>query len=256
MNGTGMELLKVESLSKKFKQDLVLEDVSFTAQRGDVISIIGPSGSGKSTLLRCINFLETPSEGKISLKNETIEFFSNKKNKINFKQINQIRKKVTMVFQHFNLWSHLTVYENIVEAPLKVLKKPKLEVAEKANYLLEKVGLSGHKDHYPSQLSGGQKQRIAIARALAMDPEMILFDEPTSALDPELVQEVLKVIKNLAQEQLTMLIVSHEINFSKEVSNKTMFLHGGKIVSFGETAKVYRNKEKNQLFKKFLSSVK
>ncbi len=251
-----MPLLQVENLSKKFSQKKILKGFSFSAEKGDVISIIGPSGSGKSTLLRCINFLEKPDEGKVTFQNESLIFDNGKINRDDAKKILAIRKKITMVFQHFNLWSHLNVYQNITEAPLKVLKKNKREVKEKADYLLDKVGLSSYKSYFPAQLSGGQKQRIAIARALAMDPEIILFDEPTSALDPELVQEVLKVIKNLSQEKLTMLIVSHEISFSREVSNKTMFLYDGKINSFSTTEKIYQTGNQNQHLKKFLSNVR
>ncbi len=249
-------LLKVENLRKNFADHVVLDDVSLDAEKGDVISILGPSGSGKSTLLRCINFLERPNYGKVELQDTLVDFSKPEKGSGLEKKINAIRKKVSMVFQHFNLWSHLSVLENINEAPLRVLKRSKKEATEKADFLLEKVELYKYKNYYPSQLSGGQKQRVAIARALAMDPEVILFDEPTSALDPELVQEVQKVILSLAKEGLTMLIVSHEINFSKDVSKKTIFLHQGKVLAAEKTSNFYKNKNEIPEVRKFLLSVK
>lgn len=247
-----MTLLKINNLHKQFGDKSILKGISLNAELGEIITILGPSGSGKSTLLRCINFLETPSQGTISLNDIEIsaDFLNLKTER---KKIIEIRKKVSMVFQHFNLWSHLTSIENVIEAPLRVLKISKEEAMEIGKKQLEKVGLLSHKDYYPSKLSGGQKQRVAIARALAMSPEVILFDEPTSSLDPELVQDVLKVIKQLAKESLTMLIVSHEIQFAKDVSDKTIFIYDGLIEEEGKSNKVFKRPTSSR-FKQFLST--
>jgi ABC-type histidine transport system ATPase subunit len=226
--------LVVSDLHKSFGSLEVLKGVSLSASNGDVISMIGSSGSGKSTLLRCINLLETPDAA-------------------DHKQVDRIRTRLGMVFQSFNLWSHMTVLENVIEAPLHVLKVPKAEAVARAGALLAKVGIADKRDHYPAHLSGGQQQRAAIARALAMEPQLMLFDEPTSALDPELVGEVLRVIRDLAEEGRTMLIVTHEIGFAREVSSRTVFLHQGRIEEEGPPKDVFGNPRSERL-RQFLAS--
>lgn len=225
-------ILSVEDIHKSFDDVKVLKGISISAAKGDVISILGSSGSGKSTLLRCINFLEKANQGVITLDNSRIECNFNSSSKISRElqqQINTMRQQLGMVFQGFNLWSHMTVLDNVMEGPVHVLNRPKAEVREEALSYLDKVGLAHKADSYPVQLSGGQQQRVAIARALAMKPKVMLFDEPTSALDPELVSEVLAVMKTLADEEATMLVVTHEMSFAREVSNRVVFLHEGKI---------------------------
>ncbi len=222
--------VRAEDIHKNFGKVEVLKGISLEAREGDVISLIGSSGSGKSTFLRCINLLESPSRGKIFVGDELIRLKTNRKGRVfpeDRKQVDRIRTKLSMVFQHFNLWSHMTVLENIMEAPVHVLKKNKKQVKEHAMALLDKVGISQRADHFPSQLSGGQQQRAAIARALAMEPEVLLFDEPTSALDPELVGEVLKVMKDLVKEGRTMIMATHEMGFAREVSSHIIFLDQG-----------------------------
>lgn len=215
-------MIKVENLTKNFGKNQVLKGISTTINKGEVIAIIGPSGSGKSTFLRCINLLETPTSGDIYINEVNIAQ--------DLKQANEMRKNVGMVFQHFHLFPHMTVLENLTYAPIQVRKLSK-EAANKLAYnLLEKVGLSDKVNAYPQNLSGGQKQRVAIARALAMEPEVMLFDEPTSALDPEMVKEVLEVMRDLAKSGMTMAIVTHEMGFAKEVANRILFLDGGVIV--------------------------
>lgn len=248
-----MTFLQIKDLHKSYNDKKILQGITFSAQKGEIISILGPSGSGKSTLLRCINFLESPTQGTIIFKDIVIDSGEQEKREVKGK-ILEVRKKVSMVFQHFNLWSHMTVMENVTESPIRVLKMSREEAHADGLKQLSKVGLDEFKDKYPDQLSGGQKQRVAIARALAMNPEVILFDEPTSSLDPELVQEVLKVIKNLAEENLTMLIVSHEIQFSKDVSDRTLFLFQGIIEEEGNSDVVFSN-PKSPRFKQFLSSI-
>lgn len=239
-------MIKVENLHKTFNEQEVLKGVSFEAPQGGVIALLGCSGSGKSTLLRCLNQLENPESGKVSIANEVMEFGPNKK-PLSHNQIYQVRKKVGMVFQQFNLWSHLTILQNLIEAPVHVLKKPKKEAIEEAEALLNKVGIVNKKYQYPSHLSGGQQQRAAIARALMMKPEVMLFDEPTSALDPEMVNEVLQVIKSLAAEGMTMLIASHEINFVREVSTQVIFLEEGKILEQGDTQSIFQQQTASRL---------
>lgn len=242
--------LRVIGLKKRFGLQEVIKGVSLTAQRGDVISILGSSGSGKSTLLRCLNFLEEPSEGELWIGSHQVKTHSGLTGQ---REINALRGRLGMVFQSFNLWSHKTVLENIVEAPIHVRRVPKGEARLRAEELLAKVGLADKRDTYPSHLSGGQQQRVAIARALAMEPEILLFDEPTSALDPELVGEVLKVIRSLADEGRTMLIVTHELGFARQVSNRIVFLHQGKIEEEGEPQVLFRNPSSLRL-KQFLSA--
>ncbi len=241
---TRKNALTIRDLHKSFGSLEVLKGISLTAKVGDVISLIGSSGSGKSTLLRCINLLEMPTSGQIHIGDELIGLKKNRRGETgpeSQKQVDQIRTRLGMVFQHFNLWSHMTVLENIVEAPVHVLKRPKAEAKEKAMAYLEKVGIANRSHYYPSQLSGGQQQRAAIARALAMEPEVLLFDEPTSALDPELVGEVLKVMVDLAKEGRTMLVVTHEMAFARDVSSSVVFLDKGVIEEQGPPGKVFMN---------------
>ncbi|MGX0517684.1 amino acid ABC transporter ATP-binding protein [Staphylococcus hominis] len=239
-------MIKVQNLNKSFNKNEVLKDINLEINKGEVVAIIGPSGSGKSTLLRCMNLLETPSNGKV--------IFEGKE--LTHKNINlsELRQKMGMVFQNFNLFPHKTVLENVILAP-KLLKKvdlKKLEIEGKA--LLKKVGLEEKVNAYPSQLSGGQKQRVAIARALAMDPDVILFDEPTSALDPEVVYEVLKVMKDLAKEGMTMVVVTHEMGFAKDVGDKVIFMADGYVVE-SETPDQLFNHPKHERTKNFLAKV-
>jgi arginine/ornithine transport system ATP-binding protein len=249
--------LQVNDLHKTFGQNEVLKGISLSAHKGDVISIIGSSGSGKSTFLRCINLLEVPTSGEIWVNGELIEMKNGKRGEAmpaNEKQVQRIRSRLAMVFQGFNLWSHLTVLENVIEAPVHVLGVPKKQAIENAEALLKKVGLYERKDYYPGHLSGGQQQRAAIARALAVDPEVMLFDEPTSALDPELVGEVLGVMRDLAEEGRTMLVVTHEMAFARDVSNHVMFLHQGLVEEQGDPAKLFSNPESKRL-QQFISSI-
>lgn len=235
-------MVEAQNLKKSFGPTQVLRDISFTAQEGEVITLIGASGSGKSTLLRCMNLLETPSDGAIRVCQEQIRFRKDKQGQAlvaDQRQVDRLRRQVGMVFQSFNLWAHLTVLQNIVEAPIHVLKESRVEAIAHAESLLEKVGLLEKKNCYPSFLSGGQQQRVAIARALAMRPKVMLFDEPTSALDPEMVGDVLRVIQQLAEEGRTMILVTHEMRFAREVSSKVIFLHQGLIEESGTPAQVF-----------------
>ncbi len=242
--------LRVKNLRKRFGHLEVLKGISMIAQRGDVISILGSSGSGKSTLLRCLNLLEEPTEGEIWIAGRRVRMSGSLAGQ---REVNALRAKLGMVFQHFNLWSCKTVLENIVEAPIHVLGISKQEACLRAEELLLKVGLADKRHVYPSHLSGGQQQRIAIARALAMEPEILLFDEPTSALDPELVGEVLKVIRSLADEGRTMLIVTHELGFAHQVSNRVLFLHQGQIEEEGAPDELF-SKPSSPRLKQFLSA--
>ncbi len=247
--------LLVDDLHKSFGPLEVLKGVSLSARNGDVISMIGSSGSGKSTLLRCINLLETPDSGQVHVGGELIRMVRtrNGTRPADPRQVDRIRTRLGMVFQSFNLWSHMTVLENVIEAPVHVLKRPRAEAVEAADRLLAKVGIADKRDHYPAHLSGGQQQRAAIARALAMEPQLMLFDEPTSALDPELVGEVLRVMRDLAEEGRTMLIVTHEIGFAREVSTRTVFLHQGRIEEEGPPKDVFGNPRSERL-RQFLAS--
>ena len=251
----GAPALEVEDLHKRFGALEVLKGVSIRAQNGDVISMLGSSGSGKSTLLRCINLLETPDSGAVHVGGELIRMkrTATGAKPADHHQVDRIRTKLGMVFQSFNLWSHMTVLENVIEAPVHVLKKPKAEAIERAEALLAKVGIADKRNHYPAHLSGGQQQRAAIARALAMEPQVMLFDEPTSALDPELVGEVLKVMRDLAREGRPMLIVTHEIGFAREVSSRTVFLHQGRIEEEGAPRELFGNPRSERL-RQFLAS--
>ena len=257
MAGTGNSVvLDVEDLHKSFGSVDCLKGISLTARQGDVISILGSSGSGKSTFLRCLNMLETPNAGKVTFLGDLIVMTTDKAGNPkaqNIKQVEKIRSKLAMVFQGFNLWSHMTVLENVIEGPVHVLGKSKKEAIQEAERLLDKVGILDRKDYYPSHLSGGQQQRAAIARALAMNPEVMLFDEPTSALDPELVGEVLKVMIDLAKEGRTMIVVTHEIKFARDVSSKVVFLHDGKIEEQGAPDEMF-DAPKSERFKQFLAN--
>lgn len=249
--------LEVSGLHKHYGSLEVLKGIDLTANKGDVISIIGSSGSGKSTFLRCINLLETPSVGEVRLHGELIEMRTNRageREPVSMRQVERIRSRLAMVFQSFNLWSHMTILQNIIEVPVQVLGVPKKEAIARGEALLQRVGLYERRDYYPGHLSGGQQQRAAIARALAVEPEVMLFDEPTSALDPELVGEVLGVMRALAEEGRTMLVVTHEMSFARDVSNKLMFLHQGVVEEQGNPKEVFANPS-SERFRQFISSV-
>ena len=255
-NGSTVAALVAEDIHKSFGSLKVLNGVSLTAHQGDVIAMLGSSGSGKSTFLRCINLLETPDQGRIFVGDEMIRMIRSSDGKpmpADLDQVDRIRSRLGMVFQQFNLWSHMTVLQNVIEAPIHVLKIPKAEALERGKAMLEKVGLDDKLDYYPAHLSGGQQQRAAIARALAMEPEVMLFDEPTSALDPELIGEVLRVIRKLADEGRTMIVVTHEVGFAREVSNHAVFLHEGRIEEEGPPREIFGN-QKSERFRQFLSS--
>ena len=242
----GETILTVKNLSKSFGELEVLKDINMEIEEGEVISVIGPSGSGKSTFLRCINLLETPNSGTITYEGQVVNEPAYDKRKLH--------QEVGMVFQKFNLFPHKTVLENIMLAPTKLKRGTKEELKAQALELLDKVGLKSKADEFPGNLSGGQQQRVAIARALAIKPRVLLFDEPTSALDPELVGEVLKVMQDLAEEGMTMVVVTHEMGFAREVSNHLIFMEGGYIVEEGDPKEIFAN-PKNARTKKFLSSV-
>jgi ABC-type histidine transport system ATPase subunit len=246
--------LDVQDIYKSFGSHEVLKGVSLTAREHDVVAILGSSGSGKSTFLRCINLLETPNSGEVRVKGELIRMVAKhgRNAPADMRQVDRIRSKLAMVFQQFNLWQHMTVLENVTAAQIHVLGRDKAAATAKAEAMLAKVGVSDKRDHYPSQLSGGQQQRVAIARALAMDPEVMLFDEPTSALDPELVNEVLRVMRDLAAEGRTMLVVTHEMGFAREAANKLLFLHQGRIEDEGVPREVMAN-PKSERFRQFLA---
>ncbi len=234
--------LEVRDLHKRFGEHAVLRGIDLTARQGDVISIIGSSGSGKSTLLRCINLLEVPEQGEIHVHGERLEMRTRRDGRreaADRRQLQRIRTRLAMVFQNFNLWSHMTILENVIEAPVQVLGTPKRNAIEQAEALLHKVGMYERRDYYPAHVSGGQQQRAAIARALAMEPEVMLFDEPTSALDPELVGEVLAVMRALAEEGRTMLVVTHEMGFARDVSSEVVFLHEGAVEEAGPPAQLF-----------------
>lgn len=250
-----MAILEVKNLSKTFGDLKVLKDISFNVEQGQVVAIIGPSGSGKSTLLRCINMLERADGGEITVSG--LKMMTTEKNKAVFapsKILRQIRLKIGLVFQNFNLFPHMSVMQNIIEAPTHVLKQSKKEAKANAEKLLEKMGLKEKAKSYPCELSGGQQQRVAIARALALEPEILFFDEPTSALDPELTGEILKVIKSLAEQKRTMVIVTHEMSFASEISDKVIFMDDGYIVEEGNPEEIFEH-PKNQRLKEFLNKI-
>jgi octopine/nopaline transport system ATP-binding protein len=247
--------ITVVGLRKRFGALEVLKGLSLTANDGDVISILGSSGSGKSTFLRCINLLETPDEGVVTVAGETIKMRKRRDGRAepaDRRQVDRIRSELGMVFQSFNLWSHLTVLENLIEAPVHVQKRPRSECVDEARALLAKVGIADKWNYYPAHLSGGQQQRAAIARALAMRPKVMLFDEPTSALDPELVGEVLRVMRALAEEGRTMLVVTHEMAFARDVSNRVMFLHQGLVEAEGSPNELFSGST-SERFRQFIS---
>lgn len=251
----GTSILEMKNIIKNFGNFTALENVDFSVEKGETVAIIGPSGSGKSTLLRCINCLERITRGSITLNGDT--FAETKYEKAEYlpdKELKKICAETGMIFQHFNLFPHMTCIENVSYAPIKVKKEKKEEARARAAELLEMVGLGSKADAYPAQLSGGQKQRVAIARGLAMNPEIMLFDEPTSALDPEITGEVLNVMRDLAKKHTTMVIVTHEMGFAREVADRVVFMDGGRIVEQGTPADIFQN-PKSERLKEFLSSV-
>ncbi|PBJ27823.1 Histidine transport ATP-binding protein HisP [Pseudomonas sp. ACN8] len=254
-----MYKLEVRDLHKSYGAHQVLKGVSLQAKAGDVISLIGSSGSGKSTFLRCINLLEQPNAGNIVLNGEPLKLVANNSDGMKAaepKQLQRMRSQLSMVFQHFNLWSHMSALENVMEAPVHVLGLGKKEAREKAEHYLNKVGVAHRMNAWPAHMSGGEQQRVAIARALAMEPQVMLFDEPTSALDPELVGEVLKVMQDLAQEGRTMVVVTHEMGFAREVSNQLVFLHKGVVEERGDPRQVLVNPQSERLQQFLAGSLK
>ncbi|MFE8698534.1 amino acid ABC transporter ATP-binding protein [Cytobacillus sp. FJAT-53684] len=247
-----MSIIQLKNLKKKFGTNEVLRGINLSVNKSEVVVLMGPSGSGKSTLLRCLTFLEEPTEGIIQIGNH--EVTAGELNRKRKNDIRELRKTTGFVFQNFNLFPHKTALENVMEGPIVVQGKSKEEAMQIARPLLEKVGLGERCDHYPSQLSGGQQQRTAIARALSMKPMVMLYDEPTSALDPELVREVLQVIKDLAQEGMTMVVVTHEMHFAKEVADRVIFMDGGVIVEQGTSEEIFDH-PKEERTKRFLSKV-
>lgn len=249
-------MVKMENVAKSFGALEVLKNIDFEVSKGEVVCIIGPSGSGKSTMLRCLNHLERITSGRVYIEDELMDERVAGKDqlKISQKKVSELCTELGMVFQRFNLFPHMTVLENVIEAPVTVKKVPKQEAISYAIELLKKVGLEEKKDEYPSRLSGGQQQRVAIARALAMKPKIMLFDEPTSALDPELVGEVLEVMKELAREGMTMLVVTHEMGFAREVANRVLFMDNGEILEEGAPDEIFTN-PKHERTRSFLQKV-
>ncbi|MFJ8235564.1 amino acid ABC transporter ATP-binding protein [Ureibacillus sp. NPDC094379] len=249
-------VMKILNIEKTFGSKKVLKGIDLTIHKGEVVVIVGPSGSGKSTLLRTMNLLETPTSGDILLEKESILFkeINGRKKEYSEKDISKFRKEIGMVFQSFNLFQHKNVLENIIEGPIKVKKENKEQAIEEAKLLLDKMGLAEKHHYYPQSLSGGQQQRVAIARALAMKPKLLLFDEPTSALDPELVGEVLGVMKDLANEGLTMVVVTHEMGFAREVGDRIVFMDEGQILYEASSEQFFKNNE-NERINKFLNTI-
>jgi L-cystine transport system ATP-binding protein len=243
-------MISIKGLKKRFGDLEVLKGFDVEVEKGQVIVLIGPSGSGKTTFLRCLNLLEVPDEGKLDISGTKMDFSS----KLTKKGLLDMRRKTGMVFQNYNLFPHRTALENVMEGPVIVQRKSREEVRKKAVSLLEKVGLGDKMDYYPYQLSGGQQQRVGIARALAIEPQVMLFDEPTSALDPELIGEVLKVMKDLAEEGMTMVVVTHEMKFAKEVADEVIFMDGGYIVERGKPADIFEN-PKHERTRQFLNLI-
>lgn len=254
---TSQQAISVEDLHKSFGTNEVLKGINLTADKGEVISVLGSSGSGKSTLLRCMNLLEIPNSGIVRVAGEEVLMKKDRKGEslpADMRQVERIRSKLAMVFQQFNLWAHMTILDNVMEAPVHVLGQNRKEVRERAIGYLNKVGIGDKLDAYPIHLSGGQQQRAAIARALCIEPEVILFDEPTSALDPELVGEVLQVMRDLADEGRTMIVVTHEMGFAREVSSRTIFLEQGLIIEDGTSQEVF-DSPKTERFKTFIAAM-
>ena len=249
-------MVKMQNVHKSFGNLEVLKNIDFEVNKGEVVCIIGPSGSGKSTLLRCLNHLERITSGSVFIDNELIDECVSGRNqlKVSHKKISRICSELGMVFQRFNLFPHMTVLQNVIEAPVTVKNVPREEAIKTAETLLDKVGLGDKKNEFPSRLSGGQQQRVAIARALAMNPKIMLFDEPTSALDPELVGEVLEVMKHLAKEGMTMLVVTHEMGFAREVANRVIFMDKGEIIEDGSPEQIFTN-PKHERTRTFLQKV-
>jgi polar amino acid transport system ATP-binding protein len=249
-------MVKMENVAKSFGTLEVLKNINFEVTKGEVVCIIGPSGSGKSTILRCLNHLERITSGRVFVEGRLVDERVKGKDqlKISQKQVSEICTELGMVFQRFNLFPHMTVLGNIIEGPITVKKVPKVEAVKYAEELLKKVGLEDKRDEYPSRLSGGQQQRVAIARALAMKPKIMLFDEPTSALDPELVGEVLEVMKELAREGMTMIVVTHEMGFAREVANRVLFMDRGEILEEDKPENIFSN-PKHERTKSFLQKV-
>jgi len=247
-------MLQVRGLCKRFGPLEVLKGIDLDAQEGEVVAILGASGSGKSTFLRCLNLLETPDDGEITIGGETLGLTrkGGRTRPTDPRQVDRLRASLGFVFQNFNLWSHMTVLQNVIEAPVHVLKRPRAEAIAEAEALLEKVGIGDKRNHYPAHLSGGQQQRAAIARALAMRPRLLLFDEPTSALDPELVGEVLRVMRVLADEGRTMLVVTHEVAFARDVSTRAVFFHQGTVEEQGSPAEMFAS-PRSEPFRHFLA---
>lgn len=243
-------MISILGLKKRFDDLEVLKGMDVEVRKGEVIVLIGPSGSGKTTFLRCLNALETPNEGSVSIGELNVDFSK----KVSTAELLKLRRRTGMVFQTYNLFPHMTALQNVMEGPVIVQGKNKAEMKEKARRLLEKVGLGDKIDYYPYQLSGGQQQRVGIARALAIEPEVMLFDEPTSALDPELVGEVLKVMKDLAEEGMTMVVVTHEMRFAKEAADRVIFMDGGHIVEEGTPQEVFE-KPKHDRTRQFLNLI-
>ncbi len=247
-------ILRIDGLRKSYGDLEILKGINLSVNKGEVIAVIGPSGTGKSTMLRCINFLEEPTSGTIYIGDEKVESVSKKAKPRTYRpQITKLRTRVGMVFQQFNLWPHKSVLENIIEGPVLLKRVPKSEAIEKAKVLLELVKMGDKANQYPMSLSGGQQQRVAIAKALAMEPELMLFDEVTSALDPQLVGEVLEVMTNLAQGGMTMLVVTHEMKFAENVSTRVLFMDGGVIAEEGSPQQIFKNAQ-NERTRQFLSS--
>lgn len=248
-----MNVLKMQNIKKSFGKNDVLKDISLSVNKGEVVSVIGPSGGGKSTLLRCATLLEKVDGGIISYMDKDVTYID-AKGRLNYvKDIAKVRRIFGLVFQNFNLFPHFSVLQNVIDAPMKVLKMSEADAINRATALLKKMGLEGKENMYPCQLSGGMQQRVSIVRALAMEPEILFFDEPTSALDPELTGEVLKVIKQLADEKMTMVIVTHEMAFARAVSDRVMFIDGGVVVEEGTPEQVFEN-TKNERTKQFLTN--
>ncbi|WP_285895460.1 MULTISPECIES: amino acid ABC transporter ATP-binding protein [unclassified Leucobacter] len=256
MTDSNVPMVKAEGVSKAFGSNLVLRSISLEVARGEVLCLVGPSGSGKSTFLRCINHLETVDSGRLSVDGEIVGYrqSGDKLYELHPREASRQRRDIGMVFQRFNLFPHMTALGNVMAAPMLLKKGSKTQLKARAMELLARVGLADKWDHYPAHLSGGQQQRVAIARALAMDPKLMLFDEPTSALDPELVGEVLDVMKGLAQSGMTMIVVTHEMGFAREVADKLVFMDGGVVVEEGDPREVLSNPQRERT-KAFLSKV-
>lgn len=248
-----MNVLKIENIKKSFGENSVLKDISLEVNTGEVVSVIGPSGSGKSTLLRCATLLETMDDGILSYMGDNVTYKDEKGRLCYAKNLNKFKKVFGLVFQNFNLFPHYSVLKNVMDAPVSVLKRNKAEVKKECLELLDKMGLKDKANAYPNELSGGQQQRVSIVRALAMKPQILFFDEPTSALDPELTGEVLKVIKQLAEEKMTMVIVTHEMAFARAVSDRVIFMDNGVIVEQGDPEEVFSNTQ-NERTKQFLQN--